>query len=100
MQLFTSHVSLFIRTQTRRSSTLFVLYIAKQVQVGCAECFRRLAAFKRVTNVRNKVLQIILLRRDSSRTLFFAIFTTAKNLNIYPFMNQLNYVYTVYERNA
>jgi hypothetical protein len=37
---------------------------------------------------------------DSSRMLFFAIVTTAKYLEYLSVMNQLNYVYTVYERNA
>jgi hypothetical protein len=79
---------------------LFVLYIAKQVQFGCAECFRRLAAFRRVTNVRYKPLQITLLIGDSSRTLFFAISTAAKHLEYLSVMTKLNYVYTVYKRNT
>ena len=91
---------MFISTQRGRSSALFVLYIAKQVQVRCAECFRRHAAFKRVTNVRYKVLQITLLIKDSSRMLFFAISTTAKHLEYLSVMTQLNYVYAVHESNA
>jgi hypothetical protein len=90
----------FISTQRGRSSALFILYIAKQVQVGCAECFRRHAEFKRITNVRYKVLQITLFIRDSSSMLFFTISTTAKHLEYLSVITQLNYAYAVHERNA
>jgi hypothetical protein len=81
--IYLTHVSVYKQIDRMFEYILCTVY-RQNFQIGCAECFRRLAAFKRVINVRYKVLQITLLIRDYSRMLFFAIFTTVNTLNIYP----------------
>jgi hypothetical protein len=96
---YLTHISVYKHTD--RMFEYIICTVYRQNSPGrLRRMFPTARCFQKITNVRHKVLQIILLIMVSSRMLFFAIFNTTKYLEYLSIMNQLNYMYTVYERNA